>query len=316
MNKKNLVLICGSGSIAKRHALNLLKLGYKNLIFFKENKNFQPQFIKKFKIYYDIDVALKCKPKVVFICNATSKHLKYAINAAKARCHLFIEKPLSNKIDGLSDLEKIIRKNKIKLMVGYMMRFHPSIIKIKNFLGKKYLGNVFYARSSWSEYLPDWHPKENYKFSYAASNRLGGGSTLTLSHEIDLMNFFFGKIIKIDTCKSFKSKLNIKAEYSTNHQVEFKNGVIAQIHLDFMQKPYERKLEIVGEKKKLFFNYYKNEILILDRNGNKKQIVETNFKRNDMFISEIKFFLKNINKNIKMNCDIKYNIELLKNITN
>lgn len=316
MNKKNLVLICGSGSIAKRHTVNLLKLGYKNLIFCKENKNYHPQFIKKFKIFYDIDEALTCKPKVVFICNATSKHTKYAIKAAKAKCHLFIEKPLSNKIEGLLDLKKIIKNNKLKLMVGYMMRFHPLILKINSFLKKKYLGQVFYARSSWSEYLPDWHPKENYKFSYAASNRLGGGSTLTLSHEIDLMNFFFGRIKKIHTYKNFKSKLNIEAEYSTNHQVEFKNGIVAQIHLDFMQKPYERKLEIVGDKKKLFFDYYKNQILILDRNGNKKRIVVNNFKRNDMFICEIKFFLNSINKYMKTNCDIEYNINLLKNITN
>ena len=316
MNKKDLILICGSGSIAQRHAKNLIKLGYKNLIFFKENKTFIPQLVKKFKIYYNIDKALQNKPKVTFICNATSKHLKYALMSAKAKSHIFVEKPLSNKIHKLYDLKKILKKNKIRLMVGYMMRFHPLILRIKNLLKKNYLGKIFYIRSSWSEYLPDWHPKENYKKSYAASNKLGGGSTFTLSHEIDLVKLLLGEIKRIHTYKSYKSKLNIQAEFSTNHQIEFKNGAVAQIHLDFMQKPPERKLEIVGDKRKLYFDYYKNQISIVNRNGTVKKLIEKNFKRNDMFINEIKTFFKNINQNLKIHSNIDNSIDIIKRLTN
>ena len=39
-------------------------------------------------------------------------------------------------------------------------------------------------------YLPDFHPYENYKNSYAASKKLGGGALNTLSHEVDLIAFF------------------------------------------------------------------------------------------------------------------------------
>ena len=74
----------------------------------------------------------------------------------------------------------------------------------------------------------------------------------------------------------FKSKLNIQAEFSTNHQIEFRNGAVAQIHLDFMQKPPERKLEIVGDKRKLYFDYYKNQISIVNRNGTVKKLIEKN----------------------------------------
>ena len=44
-----------------------------------------------------------------------------------------------------------------------MMRFHPAIKEIKRLLQKKHLGRLFYAYGEWGEYLPNWHPKENYK---------------------------------------------------------------------------------------------------------------------------------------------------------
>lgn len=314
MNKNILILICGTGSIGQRHSRNLISLGYKNLIFFKETKKISPDWIKKFKVYTNIYSALKKRPKVTFICNVTSKHLKYAMICAKAKSHLFVEKPLSNKIQGLDKLRKILKKNKLKLMVGYMMRFHPLIIKIKKLLEKKYFGNIFYVRSIWSEYLPDWHPQENFKKSYASLKKLGGGSTLTLSHEIDLVKWFFGKINKICTYNSYNSRLKIDAEFSTNHQIKFENGIIAQIHLDFMQKPYERKLEILGDKRKLSFDYYKNQIIITNRNGNIKKFISKKFNRNNMFIDEVKKFFECINKNLGIESDISNSIEIIKRI--
>lgn len=314
MNKKILILICGTGSIAQRHAKNLITIGYKNIIFFKETKKSIPSWMKKFKIYYNYKLALKDNPKITFICNVTSKHVKYAIESAKKKSHLFIEKPISNKLKDLIKLRGLIRKYNLKLMVGYMMRYHPLIIKIKNLIKKKYLGKVFYVYSNWSEYLPDWHPNENYKTSYAANSTLGGGITLTLSHEVDLITWIFGKIIKIKTLKSYKSKLKIKSEFSTNHQLKLEKEVVAQVHLDYMQKPYQRKMEIVGDKRRLLFDYYKNKIIITNRNGSKKKFFLKNFKRNQMFINEIKFFFKSIIKNLKIDSDISSSMLLLKNI--
>ena len=83
-----------------------------------------------------------------------------------------------------------------------------------------------------------------------------------------------------------------------------------------MQKPPERKLEIVGDKRKLYFDYYKNQISIVNRNGTVKKLIEKNFKRNDMFINEIKTFFKNINQNLKIHSNIDNSIDIIKRLTN
>ena len=81
-----------------------------------------------------------------------------------------------------------------------------------------------------------------------------------------------------------------------------------------MQKPYERKLEILGDKRKLLFDYYKNQILITNRNGNIKKFIAKKFNRNMMFIDEVKKFFECINRNLKIESDINNSIEIIKKI--
>ena len=236
-------------------------------------------------------------PDVAFICNTTSKHIDTAIECAKKGCHLFIEKPLSNNLKKLKILESIVKKNKIKVMIGYNMRFHPLMIKIKKLLKNKKLGSVYNVQSEWSEYLPDWHPWENYKYTYPAQKKMGGGCSLTLSHELDSMYWLFGTIKKVKNFKIFKY-LGGNVDTSSDFLIEFNNNIIGYSHIDFLGKPHIRKLYISGTKKKIFFDYYKNQMKIINRSGDIKSI-KVKFKKNDMYLEEIKYFLKCIKNNIK-----------------
>ena len=291
------ILICGLGSIGKRHANNLLYLKKKNLIFFRErNFDLNDKNLKKKKSFKSLTKALNENPDIAFICNTTSKHINTAIKCAEKGCHLFIEKPLSNNFKKLRILESIIKKKKIKVMIGYNMRFHPLMIKIKKMLKNKELGSVYNLQTEWSEYLPDWHPWENYKYTYAAQKKMGGGCNLTLSHELDSMYWLFGEIKKV---KNFKINKYLKGDVDTSSDflVEFNNNIIGYSHIDFLGKPHIRKMYISGTKKKVFFNYYKNQIKIVNRSGDIK-LIKVKFKKNDMYLDEIKYFLNCIKKNI------------------
>ena len=305
------ILICGLGSIGKRHANNLLYLKKKNLIFFRErNFDLNDKNLKKKKSFKSLTKALNENPDIAFICNTTSKHINTAIKCAEKGCHLFIEKPLSNNFKKLRILESIIKKKKIKVMIGYNMRFHPLMIKIKKMLKNKELGSVYNLQTEWSEYLPDWHPWENYKYTYAAQKKMGGGCNLTLSHELDSMYWLFGEIKKV---KNFKINKYLKGDVDTSSDflVEFNNNIIGYSHIDFLGKPHIRKMYISGTKKKVFFNYYKNQIKIVNRSGDIK-IIKVKFKKNDMYLNEIKYFLNCIKKNINPTPSIEESKYILK----
>lgn len=307
------ILICGIGSIGKRHAKNLIYLNKKNLIFFRErNFKLKEKKLRDIKTFSSLEESLKENPDVAFICNTTSKHIDTAIKCAKKGCHLFIEKPLSNNLKKIKVLESIIKKKKIKVMIGYNMRFHPLMKKIKKILENKQIGHVYNIQSEWSEYLPDWHPWENYRDTYASQKKMGGGCSLTLSHELDSLYWLFGKIKKVENFKIFKY-LGGDVDTSSDFLIKFKNSAIAYSHVDFLGKPHVRKLFISGTKKKIYFNYYKNKIKIINRFGKVKEI-KVKFKKNDMYLEEIKYFLRCIIKNNTPSPGIKDSKYIFKNL--
>jgi len=212
------------------------------------------------------------------------------LECAKSNSNIFIEKPLAHKNEKkLKELLKIVKSKKLITFVGYMMRFHPAILKIKKLIENNKFGKIYYFYSEWGEFIGDWHPGENYKKSYSTLKKFGGGSSLTLSHDIDLMQFFFGKIKNIIVKKSFFLKLDV--ESITNILVSFQKKYInGFIHIDYLQKYHSRFLKIVGTKLSVEFFYKKNLLKIYENNRIKK-IKYKSFKRNDLFISEIKQFI-------------------------
>ena len=292
------ILICGVGSIGERHIKNLLSLGYQNIILYRKKKLPLRNIKNDFPIFTSLKKALAQKPDVAFICNPTHLHIQTAIECAQNGCDLFIEKPLGHKFEDCIELKKILKKNKQKAMVGYMSRFHPCLIKGREWIENDKIGKVIFARTQWGEYLPDWHPWEDYRLSYAARKNMGGGPSLTLSHEIDTMLWYFGKVNIVKGLPNYNSELDISTEHSIDLLLSFKSGVTANIHLDYVQQMPTRIMEIIGTKGKILFDYYKNQISLKQNSSKKIRSKKLDsFKRNDLFISEVKYFFKCIKEN-------------------
>lgn len=290
-------LFCGLGSIAERHISNLLSLGETDIIAFRRNDSPLKTIKKKIKTFTNFNEVLAHKPDVAFITTPSAFHIPLAIQLAMNNCHLFIEKPLSTSLVNIDQLVKIVKKKKLVIQIGFMMRYHPAIRQIKEWLKQNIIGEPIFARVCWGEYLPAWHPWEDYRKSYAANKNLGGGPIFTLCHDIDLMSYFFGEPKSVYALANKKSSLDISTEHCTEILFEYKNKLIVEIHLDFLQLPPKRTWEIVGNNGRIEFNYYKNllELYVIDSNKLtfKKTTIDfsTKFERNDMFLKELKNFI-------------------------
>jgi predicted dehydrogenase len=233
------------------------------------------------------------------------------IACAKANCHLFVEKPVSSNTRNEKKIENLIKKKKLTNMVGYMMRFHPAINKIEQLLKKNIIGKIFNIQSMWGEYLPNWHPKENYKKSYASQKKLGGGVSLTLSHDLDLLKKLFGIPQKIYKLDSNDSNLKLKVDTYSNFLVEFKKNIFASIHLNYLMQKPQRYIRIIGENGEINFNYYKN-IVSLIKNKSQKTYEFKNFERNELFLKEINYFIKCVKNNLNAEPSIKCSFNLIR----
>lgn len=200
-------LIVGLGSIGQRHARNLRALlgadvellayrarGLSHVIADGGATNPHESVSERLAIteYATLDEALARRPDIAFVCNPTRLHLAAAQRIAEADCHLFLEKPISDTLDGVDELARTVRDRGLITVVGCQLRFHPLLRRVHAVLREGALGGVTAARIACGEYLPGWHPYEDYRTTYAARRDLGGGVILTLIHELDYAYWLFG----------------------------------------------------------------------------------------------------------------------------
>lgn len=288
------ILVVGYGSIGKRHVNNLTKIKDIEILVCSKNKNVNILKKNGVKIFESLAEAIKEKPDVGIICNETSFHVKTAIKLAKHNCHLFIEKPLSNSLKDINVLLDLVKKKKLITMIGCDMRFHKCIQEIKKIIESGDLGKIISVRVENGSYLPDWHPGEDYRTSYASKKKLGGGVVLTLIHEIDYLYWFFGRINEVSAITGKISDLEISVEDFAAITLRFQKKIIGEVHLDYFQQPEFRNCKIIGNKGIIYWDSNSNEVRHYI-NSKKKWITIMKYKkyqRNNQFVNELEYFFE------------------------
>lgn len=315
------IIVIGCGSIGKRHAKNLNFLGIKDIVLcdpIQSKLISLGKIIRTSLLYKDFKEALRENPdiSVAIICTPTAFHMEPAIYLAKRKINLFIEKPLSNNLKKTKLLSKIASSKKITVMMGHSYMFEDGFLKLKSLLDKNVIGKLYYATYFQGQYLPDWHPKEDYKIEYTASKSLGGGALLTLtSHTFYLIEWLFGRIKSIDGYLIGKiGSLEVDVDDSVFLLMKTERGVIVQTQNNFIVKVHNHKLIVEGIKGRLEFDFVEKKILLL-LNNHKPKLVHTNKDNNERFLKEMKFFLKKLKqKNLEKNLNLESGIRFLQKI--
>jgi predicted dehydrogenase len=297
MKQSDPVLVIGAGSIGERHIRNLLSLGYSNILVLRARRiPLRTLNEETIQVINSLDELGPIQPIAAFICTPTSFHLQQAIICAEKGIHLFIEKPLSHTLEGIHKLKQIIAEKEVYVKIGYMMRFHPLMLKVKEIIEQRTYGNLLSFTTHWGEYLPDWHPWEDYRTSYAAKKELGGGAALTLSHDIDLVNWLMGfPLENYCVMKNHRSSLEVNVEAGIDFLVKYQNGITGHIHLNFFEKPANRYMLYVFEEASVHFNYYQ-AMLAIKTTEEVQEIAIENFDRNQLFIDQTVAFFNELEK--------------------
>ena len=240
-------------------------------------------------------------------------HVKTAMKLANAGVNLFIEKPLSNSMTGVSRLLEIIDKKKIITLMGCVLRFHPCIIKIKKIISNNEIGRVISVHVENGSFLPDWHPYEDYRKSYAARQDLGGGVVLTNIHEIDYLHWFFGDISEVFSITGKYSNFNLNVDDLSLMLLKFKKGVVGEVHLDFFQRPNIRSCKIIGTKGTIHWDIKTNIVRVYDTKRKKwvAKLKLQNYDDNKMYVNEMSHFIECVKKNRNTINNIKEGIKIL-----
>jgi predicted dehydrogenase len=304
------VLIAGLGGIGQRHVRNLRALlGSEVEIIAYRVRKMAPLLTEQFHIvsgsgveeeysirtYEDLDQAMAQEPEVVFICNPTSLHLPVALIAARAGCHLFLEKPLSHNYEGIEELIALVERKRLVALLGYQMRFHPCLQSLRSLLQQRLIGHVLAVRVEVGEYLPGWHPYEEYRQMYASRSELGGGVILSQIHELDYIYWLFGFPRRIFALGGHLSSLEIDVEDTASILMDCVVGgkpVPIHVHQDYVQRPPSRTCQVIGDDGKILLDFH---ALTLQVFGSRGELTESHsfdsFQRNELFMDELKHFL-------------------------
>ncbi len=300
-------LIAGFGSVGRRHFRNLKGLGEKDILFYRSGKSqLDEKELSGHVIERDLKDALSHKPDAAIIANPTALHLDVAIPAAQAGCHILLEKPISNSLDRFDELTMAVKRNGSRVLVGFQYRFHPSLQKAAQILSSGELGKPLSARAHWGEYLPDWHPNEDYRKGYSARADLGGGVVLTLSHPFDYLRWLLGDVQEVWGNVRRSGELKIDVEDEAEVGLEFASGALASVHLDYLQRPPAHWLEIVCSGGVLDWDAASAQLGVhRDAEGSEQEfLTPAGFERNDLFLAQMRHFIEVVKGKAEPQCTL------------
>jgi predicted dehydrogenase len=240
-------LIAGLGSAGRRHLANLRVLGQREIAVYRV-RGLSSSDVDGARAYSDLGEALASFPDVVLVTNPTSLHLPIALAAAERGCHVFVEKPLSHQWEGVEELLHLVAQRQVIGAVGYQYRFHPSLRRLEELLDQGSIGRPLYARIEYAEFLPDWHPWEDYREGYSARRELGGGPVLTLSHTLDIAMWLFGMPHVVSCVAERQSSLQVDTEDTADILLQYQGGPMCSVHVDYVRRPPRRLVEVTGER--------------------------------------------------------------------
>ena len=289
------IVIFGLGSIGQRY-VRLLGENLDHEIFAFRSKVKREKNLFNIKELDDWQGLNEVKADVAFVTNPTSFHVETALRCASLGMHLFIEKPLSNTLQGIDQLESICRQGKLTCYTAYCLRFHPVIKKIKELSQGK---ELYHARVVCSSYLPHWRPDQNHRLNYSASRKMGGGVVLELSHEFDYVQYLFGEIRNVISQSGRQAEITMDAEDYVDVILKLDGNLPVNVHLNFLSRWNERSIKIDFKDGYIHADFLSGQMTYLFHE--EREEFQYPLERDALFIEQLKYFFRNLNNPSIMN---------------
>lgn len=176
--------------------------------------------------------------EVVFVSTSPLYHSEIIIKSLLAGAHVFSEINLIS--DGYEDSIRLALERDRVLFLSSTPMYRKEMQYIKNYCGNSFCGAYQYHLG---QYLPEWHPWENYRDFFASDKRTNGCREL-FAIELPWVVDAFGDVKDIYSLHNKTSDLNI--EYDDTYQViiEHVTGTVGNISVDVMSPIAERNLKI------------------------------------------------------------------------
>lgn len=288
-------VVIGAGSIGQRHIRNLQKLGITEIAALRSGQGAGKAIagelgVKEISTLGQLE---EFKPDVAIVSNPTSKHLETISECLPFVRGAFVEKPLAATLAGVKELLEEISKRTVVSFVGYNLQFHAAVKNILKVIDSSELGNPLVFQAQVGQWVGDWHPGEDYRSSYVSRKELGGGVSLTLSHELHLAAELLGPVTGLCAILSGSALLDLDVDVISDFLAQHSSGAVSQVHLDMVQRPAHRIGTISCERGWISYDLIRGSVVMQSAEQQSPVTVwdEPQYDPNDAYLEEMKTFL-------------------------
>jgi predicted dehydrogenase len=291
------IIIVGLGSIGKRH-LRLARALFPNAdirVLRHQSTSEVPENANG--CFSHIDEAITFAPQIAVIASPATLHIVTAQAFAEVGINLLIEKPLSASLEGVAKLLETCRQQGSVLLIGYNLRFLPSLQRFRELLIERAIGRVISVRCEIGQYLPSWRPDTDYRRGVSARRELGGGVLLELSHELDYLRWIFGEISWVKATLSRQSNLELDVEDTAHLVLGFapqsdSHQLIGTVTLDFIRHDTTRLCMAIGEQGSLRWDGLTGSVALYEAGAKEwRELFNHPHQSDDSYLAEWKNFI-------------------------
>lgn len=311
----------GLGSMGKRRIRNLFVNNERDIIGF----DILPERRKEARAKYGIktiDDLSKLSPKdfdAMIISTPPDKHGDYIRLALRNKKHFFVEHPVNE--DGYDDIFKNKDSNIIKAP-SCTLRFYAPIKMIKKILEKGKIGKILAFQYHMGQYLPDWHPWEDFRRVYFSKKETGACREM-LPFELIWLNWLINSKVKdISGIITKVSDLDMDADDIILANLKYKNGILGNVIIDVISRKPFRTLRVLGSDGVLDWEEFDSPIKLYDAKSKNTETIDVPkghpesgyINEEEMYNDEIKAFLDAIYGRMPYPFTFEENLENLKTL--
>ncbi|MEO6906908.1 MAG: Gfo/Idh/MocA family oxidoreductase [Abditibacteriaceae bacterium] len=260
MKNKTRVLVVGLGSIGARHSRLLSERTDVELLIcdaVEENRAAAKSTFTAPPVaeHGDYAEALNENPDIVFLCVPNHLHVPMGLQAIQNGVDIFVEKPVSDKLEDARKLVDAAKTAGRFLQVGYMLRLDDGLHKLKKIVDEGGIGQLVGGRAMIGSYITLLNAKSPDRDTRPNS------LIVDYTHELDFIRWFFGEVADVTAMSARLGDLELKPPPNIFQMIlKMQSGALVQVHMDYVQFPQRRIFEIYGDRGTLSYDFMSGEM--------------------------------------------------------
>ena len=258
------VLVIGLGSMGKRRVRNLTRIGVPRVIGFDPREDRRQEALAQtpsLRTVSAVEDGYAASPDAVVISTPPDLHTRYARDAVRHGVSFFTEASVVD--DDADRLLEESRRAGVVAAPSCTLRFQPSIRRMKELVDAGRIGKVLAYTHHSGQYLPDWHPWEDYRHFYAGQRRTGACREI-VPFEFIWLTWLAGAVQNVTAYRAKVSDLDVDIDDVYQVLTKHEHGAIGHLLVDVLAREPIRRCTLLGSLGTIEWEWAKRTVTLYE----------------------------------------------------